>query len=480
MYSTDNHWYEKLFDAVYQFVGILDDSGILVNANRAAQAVTGLKQTDMIGKHIWEIPWSGFSKINKRRLKMAVEQALQGEFVRAEFEVRTSRKPAQFFEFTLKPIRDENGSLSFVIMEGRDISASKKTSDALYESNVRFSAIFEKAGIGIILKGVDGKIIDCNPAFSQMLGYGIGELKELDYLAITHPDDRPVNKILFNELQDGKRESYNLEKRYLGKKGRIVWVSITATVVRGPEKKVQFSIVMAENITLQKNIEAELVEMRQRLTQERETERLKLAQELHDGPLQEIISISYRLVELEGHLKAKEGLELLQSIQAELQKASHSIRAVSSELRPSVLIPFGLEKAIISHRDEFYRAHPDLLVELELMEDGQVLDEQVRIALFRIYQEALNNIIRHANAKKVKVHFHFDDQQAVLQVKDDGEGFHVPKNWIELARKGHLGLVGSIERARDVGGRLEIVSEAGMGTQLQAIVPLGKEDFQNE
>jgi PAS domain S-box-containing protein len=472
MDTQDSHWYEELFDAVYQFVGILDEQGKVVKVNQAALALTGLTQADLSGRPLWEAPWQALSKVNRREIKRAVNRAARGDFVRIELEIHLRSQPTETIDFTFKPIRDDKRAVDFVVAEGRNISVYKRTSEALFQSKARFATIFEKAGIGIVINGPDGKIIDCNPAFLGMLGYQLEEIKKLDYLEITHPSDRAANRKLFNELLDGKRESYSLEKRYTSKTGETIWVSNNASLVRGTNGKVQFAIVMAENITAQKQIEAEVIELRRRLMQGREMERLQLAQDLHDGPLQEVIGVSYQLKELESMLQDKASDEQLQAAQIALQQVARSIRSICSELRPSTLMPFGLEKAILSHSEEFQAAHPDLPIELHLVPDQQALPEQVRIALFRIYQESLNNILRHSQASKVSVRFWLSDEQVFLEIKDDGKGFKPPDHWIELARKGHLGLVGAIERAREVGGHLDVNSASGKGTQIRAVLPI--------
>ncbi len=480
MDTQDNHWYEQLFDAVKQFIGILDNRGVVMKVNRTALALTGLPEAEFIGQPFWNVPWPAFSKANKQKVKRAVNQARRGSFVNLELEVQSEDRPAQTISFTLTPIREGEKTVKFVIVAGLDISAYKKTSLALVESNERFATIFKQAGIGIVIKAPDGAILDCNPAFLDMLGYSLDEIRGREYLEITHPQDRAISKKLFNDLQDGKKENYSIEKRYLSKTGATLWASITTSLVRGADKQAQFTIVMAENITAQKQIEAELIELRQRLMHGRENERLKLAQDLHDGPLQEIIGISFQLKELEGAPQDDSSQEQLQAAQAALQQVSKSIRVICSELRPSTLIPFGLEKAILSHSEEFQSAHPEVSIELDLAKDGQNLGEQTRIALFRIYQEALNNVLRHSAADKVSVQFSFDEEKALLEIKDNGKGFNPPDHWIELARKGHLGLVGSIERAREVGGQLQVVSAVGEGTTIRAIIPTKAEVNHND
>jgi signal transduction histidine kinase len=188
--------------------------------------------------------------------------------------------------------------------------------------------------------------------------------------------------------------------------------------------------------------------------------------------LQDIIAISYQVKELENTLVDRNSFEELQAIQVAIQKVTKSIRTICGELRPSTLMPFGLEKAIRSHAEEFQASHTDLMVDLELVHDGQTLPEPVRIALFRIYQEALNNVVRHARAEKVSVRFRLLEDQAFLEVQDNGQGFNLPGHWVELARKQHLGLVGSIERAREAGGYLEVNTASGKGTQIRVVMPI--------
>jgi signal transduction histidine kinase len=203
----------------------------------------------------------------------------------------------------------------------------------------------------------------------------------------------------------------------------------------------------------------------------REEERLYLAQELHDGPVQELYGLAYRLSGLEPALLDEANLAQLAGVQAALQRVIQTLRTMASELRPPTLAPFGLEKAIHSHAEHFQASYPELTVQLDLTPDGQALPERVRLALFRIYQEALNNIIRHASAHQVWIRFKVEAMQVILEVQDDGQGFEVPQRWINFARQGHLGLVGISERAGAIRGQLQIISAPGAGTVIRVIVP---------
>lgn len=148
---------------------------------------------------------------------------------------------------------------------------------------------------------------------------------------------------------------------------------------------------------------AERDELRRRLMDSRETERVLLAQELHDGPIQELHAVSYRLVDVQNKLNDDVIQAPLAAGQELLQRVIKTLRSISGELRPPTLTPFGLSAAIRSHADDFQAKHPDLEIHLDVASDKQLLPERVRLALFRIYQHALINVVRHAEARRVVV-----------------------------------------------------------------------------
>lgn len=221
-----------------------------------------------------------------------------------------------------------------------------------------------------------------------------------------------------------------------------------------------------------KEVEAELAEARERLSESREEERARLARELHDGPLQDLYGVRFQLKGLLKLIDGEESLGKIADIQAELQQVTRTLRAICGELRPPTLTPFGLEVAIRSHAEQFRKTHSDVDVELDLVSDGQTLSDEARNALYRIYQNALSNVAQHANACHVRVTLAMDDGQIMLEVADDGRGFEIPDRWTQLARHGHLGLLGASERAESIGGYLEVQSEPGKGTVLRVVAPV--------
>jgi PAS domain S-box-containing protein len=202
-----------------------------------------------------------------------------------------------------------------------------------------------------------------------------------------------------------------------------------------------------------------------------EYERLRLAQDLHDGPLQELYSVYYQLLEADKYHDKQVNGDSLDGVSKTVLGLIAQLRSISENLRPPALAPYGLEKAIRSHKQELLKAAPDLKVELELMPDGRLLKEQVRLALFRIFQHATSNVIRHAKAKRLKVFFTYNEEEVVLEISDDGCGFDLPQRLEDLIERGHFGLVGTAERARAVGGIFQIKSMPGKGTLVRVIIP---------
>jgi signal transduction histidine kinase len=233
---------------------------------------------------------------------------------------------------------------------------------------------------------------------------------------------------------------------------------------------IQKNEALMEEVIQRQRVEQELAEVQRRLLDRVEAQRLELAQELHDGPIQDLYGLTYQLSFLSSKLEQKE-TEEIGTFQDRLQNVIRSLRSTAGELRPPTLTPFGLEKAIRSHAEEYLKEFPTIQLELDLMPDEKLLPERVRLALFRIYQVALTNIVRHAQASQVTIRLHLDSETILLEIVDNGCGFIVPERWISLAREGHLGLVGAAERAEAIGGHLIVDSKPSQGTRMKVLVP---------
>ncbi len=344
---------------------------------------------------------------------------------------------------------------------------------ALREREARLRIIFEGAAVGIILSDATGRLVEVNPVARSMLGYSEAEMHQLTYVGLTHPDDVEESVRLYQELLRGERDTYQFEKRYVRKGGEVLWGRLTVSLSHGGAPADERLVVgMIEDITERKRAEEELVEMRRRLMAARETERLRLARDLHDGPVQDLYGVRFQLTRVGEALGAADPAATLAQAQETLLRVTGLIRDICGELRPPTLVAFGLDAAIRSHAHQFGRQHADVLVRLKLEPGRHRLEDHVRLALYRIYQEAMNNVARHAGPCEVVVRLQPAGEVAVLEVRDTGCGFVVPGQRLELAREGHLGLIGAAERAEAIGGRLAVKSAVGAGTCLRVVAPV--------
>lgn len=353
-------------------------------------------------------------------------------------------------------------------------SSGRRSAEAALElSEARFQSIFTSTALGIKLLDLDGNILETNPAFERMLGYSEDEFRGSSLSAYWHPADAKYLSQVLEKIKSNKVQSYQLEHRLIRKDRYTLWANATFTGIRknDREESLAFIVAIAEDISERKRIEAEMTRMKSRLQSHVEFERLRLAQELHDGPLQDLYSAIYK-IEGWGNQTEPEYLDRLNALKQDLLNVVVGLRGTAKDLRPPALADFGLEKAIRSHAEEFHESHPDIHIELNLAHDGKLLPEDIRLILFRIYQHSIANILRHAEACDIFVDFKFDAEEASLEIRDNGTGFVVPTNWMELVRQGHYGLAGAVERVSLLDGEFLVDSNPGEGTTVRVVIPI--------
>jgi signal transduction histidine kinase len=231
------------------------------------------------------------------------------------------------------------------------------------------------------------------------------------------------------------------------------------------------------NLQLQREIEERkqtenaLKEVRQRLNQSQEMERLLLARELHDGPLQEVIAMSFELSLLSLMLEAEGQVSKVDDLNKSVQRTASHLRLITQTLRPPVLAHMGLAAAVEAHLKQVQEIRESPLLTFTCSEETWSVPEDISIALLRIVQQAVQNALQHAQADLIEVVLHYDDDRLQLEIKDNGRGFRKPFNRIEFAREGHLGVVGMAERAEAILGKFEVLSQPGQGTSICVIIP---------
>jgi signal transduction histidine kinase len=205
------------------------------------------------------------------------------------------------------------------------------------------------------------------------------------------------------------------------------------------------------------------------ITAAQEEERVRLARELHDDTIQAIIALKQRVQLAQKSVKNEAGRRTLRELETLAEQTIENVRRLTRALRPIYLEDLGLVTALeMLARESSQGNH--LQVEYQQAGQERRLSRETELALYRIAQEALNNVMHHAQAKHATLRIAFE-KEVTLEVTDDGVGFRVPKSPTDFAPSGHFGLLGMRERADLMGARLEVQSQPGHGTRLSVHLP---------
>jgi PAS domain S-box-containing protein len=372
------------------------------------------------------------------------------------------------------PIRDAAGNIYRIVGIADDITKRKQAWDALGESEARKRAIMQAALDGIITIDHEGKMIELNSAAEKIFAHSRAKLIGENVMGIVPPSFRAwFQNGLANCFtgDQGPTQGSRIEMPALRADGSRFSAEFTITRIRLTGQPM-FTIYIRD-ITHHKRAEAELRALPQRIIKAQEAERSRIAQELHDGINQIIASVKMRLHKVEGSLPDLKpaAREILHRCDRLLVKALEENRRIAHNLRPTDLDHLGLAAACTSFCSEV-QLRTNLQFQCQLISPTQRLTPVVELHLFRIVQEAVNNIEKHAKAKLIRLEIQLEDDSVILKIQDDGQGFD--SKTLKAGKKARhgLGLTNMRERALSLGGTYEIKSVPGHGTTINVQVPL--------
>jgi PAS domain S-box-containing protein len=224
--------FRAIFDQTYQFIGLMDLDGTLLEANRTARNFLGLEEEDVLGRPFWETAWWTHSPELQEKVRDAVARAGKGEFVRFEAYHPDPNGEIHTLDFSLRPVRDAAGDVVLLIPEGRDISERKRIEAELAASEKNYRNLVDNALVGIFKSSLEGEILYVNEAMAAMLAYESAEEMLLIPVVETYEDP-------------GEREAFLAELR---EKGKVAGREIRLLTKTGTRKNVLISSVFEEGL----------------------------------------------------------------------------------------------------------------------------------------------------------------------------------------------------------------------------------------
>jgi PAS domain S-box-containing protein len=370
-------------------------------------------------------------------------------------------------------LKDKEGKVITIMSLVQDITEAKKSEASLLDSEQKYKLLFDSNPMPMWMRSFNGPgIIDVNESACGLFGYTKNEFLQMDIQEFINPQKL---ERFFIEYQKIIPEVKNLGVwKYRHKNGFLLDIETIAQdiIYKGEYVRLTLAIDVTEKIKAEENLKKSYQDIRQlvaRIENIREEERTTIAREIHDELGQQLAGIKMDLSWLTKKLVVKDELinKRVESIFQLLNETVKAVRRIATKLRPSVLDDLGLGDAIKWQSLEF-KKRSGLEVHC-VLESGTIeIAADIRVGLFRVFQESLTNIARHAKATEVTVLLKWKEGLLTLSVSDNGNGF-------DASKTGHnktLGLLGIKERVIMMGGVCEVTSQPGKGTSVVATVPL--------
>jgi PAS domain S-box-containing protein len=418
-------------------------------AKRPREEIVGHSIAEMLGTQAFE-----------REVKPHFDRCLAGErvFYQAWFDV-PGEQP-KFMDVGYYPVFNHDGSVSGVVVSSRDMTKHKRAEEALQRERDLVARIMDTSPVGITVFDRQGRITFANSLVHEVAkltgaSTSIGRIYNDPAWRLMTEDGRPVpdGELPFTQVLNTGRSVHNIRHAVELPDSQWLFISSNAAPLFDESGEIDSVVVTIEDITDQ--VQAEKRAEQAVAAAERE----RLARDLHDAVTQSLFSVA-AIAEALPHVwkrdpqEAWRGLEELRRL---TQGALAEMRTMLLELRPAALAEHRLD-TLLDQLTEAMMGRTRIPVKTQVVGDCS-LPTDAQIALYRIAQEALNNIAKHARASQATVHLDCSPGHAELSIRDDGGGFDQ-----EIVQPHHLGLKIMHERAQAVGATLKIESQSGQGT----------------
>lgn len=455
-----------ILDTNPECIKLMDRDCHLLDINRAGlEMIEADSYEEIMGQSILQVVAIPY----RDKAAELVSRAAEGEKSRMEFQMNTLKGKNRWCELSIVPFRNAAGEIISVLGVTIDITERKNAESELARNEIKYRTLVEQAADAILLFENGGQLVDVNSGAISLLGYSKEEL-----LAMKMQDMLMMEENRFTPFQlelESKGSSSFRQWQMRKKDGSYVTTEVRSQQL--PDGR-YLSVIrdLSERIKAEKELQHyynQLKELNIYLQNVREDERTGIAREIHDELGQQLTVLKMDISWLSKKLDTDkpEIREKLDDLLEMVDNTVKSVRRISSELRPSLLDDLGLPAAIEWHAQEFMK-RTGLVIETNIEQQEVALPGKLAITLFRVFQESLTNVARHANASLIQVSLKLENQRLLMEVLDNGQGFLTG----DIEKKKTLGILGMKERIAIIKGDYDIQSSPGKGTRVKVSIPL--------
>ena len=429
---------------------VLSENGRIIDANRSLAEMFGYELEELVGIDASDLTPPDYREMVRRRI-------LQEDT--SHYESWGLKKDGTVFPIEIRPRHLPYSGRRIRVTSVIDLTERKRQEEALRQSEALYRTVVEQAAENIFLVDAETRrVLEANDALLRSLGYTEDELKEMTLYDIVAHERESVDLNIGRVMEEG-RASLG-ERQYRRKDGSLADVEVNVSAV--PYNGEKAMCIVAHDVTQRKRAEAMLEEIR-------EAERNRIARELHDGTLQDIV---YALQELQVMqvMAGDDGNPSLEDTAEALRRSVEGLRGAIFELR----LEDTLDRSIVASLESLIDLNRRMArerydIELVVVEGFPThLSERTGQEITRLVQEALTNVRRHAEAGHVRVELGTDGALAFVEVSDDGRGFDPRSAGTGIGRQS-MG-----QRARELGGELDVQSSPGEGAKIRFSVPISR------
>jgi PAS domain S-box-containing protein len=463
--------FRNLFNNSLVGISVTQPSGKILEANNTYARMYGYESILQLKNEVSDIKQLYAHPTDREKVLKSLCD--DGKMEEREIEV-VHRDGSKFYVLvTANEVRDADGNFMFYQATHIDLTDRKKTEEKVRNASLYSRSLIEASLDPLITINSDGKITDVNMSTEEITGKNRTQLIGSDF-ANYFADKRHARKGYKMVFSQGFVKNYPLS--ILHKDGRKIDVLFNATLFRNVSGEIQGVLAAARDITELKRMEGELLKskkqlenLNQHLIEVRENERSEIALNLHDDLGQRLTAINLDVAWLKGRVGVQTQVVMnkFNEISKMINETIDGIKEISSFLRPAILYDLGIVTAFewqLRSLEKISRINFNFI-----HSPGDIkIDDRISLILYRVLQESLTNVVRHAEATVVKVGLNVTKNEAILSIEDNGKGIEEKK----INALTSMGITGIKERVASVSGKVNIHGKNNKGTTVLVQIPL--------